>query len=276
MALFETNTTLIEKFKFRGICFLLTLRWLELRGSKNNANSIFALKDNTQFGKLWGEFKFHSNEASKLKSILTDEIESFQLDLDSYNLSLRTTKDFLNSLQTHEVDSHIMGIDKLRRLQSAKKLLVQKRDKAREQFQRMFVDDNEALFDVGTPSEQIMRKLMQVTIKMTITVDIEVVSEGSFFSKVVKKWADAGTTVEKFVKSLSVNDKNAFEIGLYGSGAHSVGAFSSKDGADISFFDPNYGVYESDGKLRKFGDDVANLLEDCYPKMTKVVVTYLV
>lgn len=269
MALFEKDASLAEKFKFRGICFILSLRWLDLRNQgKGNADSILGLKDQGRFLALWKEFDVQSQTARQVKQFIQEEIDLARSESRGYKEAIA------NVTSAGGMDPNTLR-DVLTDLQEKRQNRLERKRKGQDQLARMFASERDQILgngEVGTPSEQLLRRMFSMDIKMVNVADLTVKSK-SFFGNTMS-WVEAGQQVEQFISGMATSGPSMFEIGFYGSGAHSVAAFADDTGA-YSFFDPNYGVFVGDGTLNKLDVDVANLLKDKYSKMNKVVVTYL-
>ena len=273
-AIWSKFATLAEKYSFRGICFILSLRWLELKGKgKSDSASIQSLQDAGKFIELWKEFELQGQNASKIMSLLKDEISNSEEAISGYDKALEIIKSTINQLPSNAVDEHIQQREALQLMRKKKKDLVLVVKGCKQQLGNMFASEEEEAFgETGTASEQLLRKIFEVTVKLNWVVDLTVKSKSIFGDTL--SWTEAGKSVAEFVSVMSKGSAGQFEIGFYGSGAHSVALYAAGDGT-YAFFDPNYGVFTGDGNLNKLETDVANLLKDKYSKMNKVVVSFL-
>jgi hypothetical protein len=274
MAFLEDGASLAEKYQFRGICFILSLQWLELKNcGKSDSASILALKEKGRFLALWKDFTHQSQQAHHLKEMIEQEVELASGQIAAYGIAILDTKKAINSLKSDQIDEHIQQVASLQALRKKQKELINLQTGGKGQLKRMFASEAEqASGEPGTPSEQILRKMFGMNVKMITVEPLTLKEKGNFFKSDKMSWEDAGSAVAKFISALTVKTPGLFEIGFYGSGAHSVAVYVDRDGA-YAFFDPNYGIFA--GPSNKLDADIANLLKDQYPKMDKVVVSWI-
>jgi len=275
MALLEKEASLAEKYKFRGICFILSLRWLELKGlQKSDSDCITGLKEKGRFLSLWKDFELQSTTAQNLKETIELEIENASGQIAAYDIAISGTKHAINQLTTQETEQHIQQLAVLQTYRTKKKELVNLEKGGKAQLQRMFASEQEqASGEPGTASEQLLRRMFAMSVKMVSVAELTVKSKSAIWGETLS-WTEAGEAVAGFVSALAKGSAALFEIGFYGSGGHSVAVYADGKGA-YSFFDPNFGVFVGDGASNKLELDVANLLKDKYPRMNKVVVSWI-
>jgi hypothetical protein len=263
-----------QKYRFRGICFILSLQWLELKQSGTpDADAILALKDPGTFIQLWRDFELQGKNAATIKSLIENELSDTNTRISTYDTLISGLEQNLTSQTPGTVQERIAQREALLATQKSRKEQVAIQFGQQRQLKNMFASEEEqALGETGTPSEQTLRKMFNMAVK-NVTVENLTVKSKSFFGDTLS-WTEAGKAVGDFVAALTPAMPGLFEIGFYGSGAHSVAAWA--DGAgNYAFFDPNYGVFTGDGNLHKLETDVATLLKDHYAKMNKVVVSWI-
>ncbi|AGC48814.1 hypothetical protein MYSTI_07542 [Myxococcus stipitatus DSM 14675] len=268
-AVLDKDATLSEKFKFRGVCFILSHQWLECRSmGMDDAKSISKIKDGNTFHQLWGDFVTQGNNGSDIYSALSQEL-----------LKGPAMKERLR----HEISQ--AAPDEVPALTAKLHHAEETGQRLSAQMARMFegTEERQVLGEgSGTSSEKMMRKMFEMNAQSVSRVKFE------------PKHADAGNTLQRMFRSnpldrpakclelsndASTKPKPAlFEIGLYdpkpGGNAHSIALHIEQDGS-YSLFDPNIGVYKGDGTSHSFDKDLAQLMESYYPKMTEVVLTHL-
>ncbi|MBJ6761783.1 hypothetical protein JGU66_13495 [Myxococcaceae bacterium JPH2] len=274
VAFFEKQASIIEKYKFRGICFILSLQWLELRSSgKSNTASISTLLHGGKFRELWVDFETQGLMASRLQKELRTEIEQAHEAAESFVPAITGLKGMINQLRTDESDMHIQLLGQLQTFRAQRREQLLRERGAQGQLQHMFASEYEQLLgETGTASEQIMRKVFSLTLKMVVAEDLKVEKKRTLFADALN-WSHAGTIASQFAL-MAGKDPAMFEIGFYGDGAHSIALFTEGDGT-YSLFDPNYGVFEGDGNANTLSQDLAKLMEDKYAKMNKIVISWL-
>ncbi|MBU8898325.1 hypothetical protein DRW03_32820 [Corallococcus sp. H22C18031201] len=274
VAFFEKQASIIEKYKFRGICFILSLQWLELRSAGNtNAGSISKLLHGGKFRELWVDFETQTQMASRLQKELRTEVDQARIAAESFVPAISGLQGMINQLTTDETDLHIQLLARLQELRAQRREQVLRERGAKGQLQRMFASEDEQLHgDTGTFSEQIMRKVFAMTLKLVVVDDLKVEKKRTLFADTLN-WSHAGTIASQLVM-LTGDAPAMFEIGFYGDGAHSIALYTEGKGT-YSLFDPNYGVFEGNGNLNTLSQDLSKLMEDKYPKMNKFVISWL-
>lgn len=276
MAFLEDGASLAEKYQFRGICFILSLQWLELKSrGKSDSDSILGLKEKGRFLSLWKDFTLQTQQAHVLKETIESEVQLASTQIAAYGIAIADTKRAINSLKSDQIDEHIQQMASLQTFRKKQKELINVQKGGTAQLKRMFASEAEqASGEPGTPSEQILRKMFGMNVTMITVETLTLKEKGNLFKSDKMSWTEAGSAVAQFISALAKGTPGLFEIGFYGSGAHSVAAYVDGAGS-YAFFDPNYGIFSGDGASNKLDTDVANLLKDCYPKMNKVVVSWI-
>lgn len=275
-AFWSKYADIAQKYRFRGICFILSLQWLELKeAGLTDADAIRELKDPGKFIQLWNDFELQGKNAAKIKSLIEDELQNTETAIGTYDTLIQGFEQGLSGPTPGTVQERIAQHEALRVARTRRQEQLTLRSGQRQQLKNMFASEDESLRvqgEVGTPSEQTLRKMFSMTTQMADVVNLTVTSKGVFSNSL--SWPAAGKSVGDFVGALTTGMPGLFEIGFYGSGAHSVAAWADGNG-NYAFFDPNYGVFTGDGNLHTLEADVTNLLKDKYSKMNKVVVTWL-
>ncbi|WP_342376996.1 C58 family peptidase [Myxococcus stipitatus] len=271
-AVLDKDATLSEKFKFRGVCFILSHQWLECRSmGMDDAKSIARIKDGNTFHQLWGDFVTQGNHGSEIYSALSQEL-----------LRVVSTKSQLRqqiSQATPEQQPELTA-----RLQNAE--VADQRLSA--QLARMFAGDEERRTlggGSGTSSEEMMRKMFEMNAQSIKRVNFEPKHPAATDTSNALQRLFRSNPLDRPAKCLELSNEARtkptpalFEIGLYnpkpGGSAHSIALHLGDDGS-YSLFDPNIGVFQGDGKTHSFDKDLAQLMESYYPKMTEVLLTHL-
>ncbi|QSQ17103.1 YopT-type cysteine protease domain-containing protein [Myxococcus landrumensis] len=262
----DKDAGIIDRAKFSGICFILSLHFLESKAAgDSDEKSISKFKEPGNFHQLWDDFAFHNKNAENLKGEISG----------AYVGSMTQEANLRGQLAQAPASQHA---DINQKLQSA----TLTKTGAQSQLERMFVGGGEQGFELsrggvpllGKPGEQIMRKLFSMDVADVHRVELTVVTKRLLTADKLN-WSEACADVAQKVGSAGT--PALFEIGLYGkdgADGHSI-ALHVDAGGSYSLFDPNYGVFKGDGTNQTFGDDLTKLLETKYPKHKQVVLSTL-
>ncbi|RKH72955.1 YopT-type cysteine protease domain-containing protein [Corallococcus aberystwythensis] len=275
-AFWSKYADIAQKYRFRGICFILALQWLELKeAGTSDADAILELKDPGRFLQLWNDFELQGKNAAKIKKLIEDELSNTETAISTYDTLIEGFEQGLTSQAPGSVRERIAQHEALRMARTRRQDQVAIQSGQQRQLKNMFASEEESdrvQGEIGTASEQTLRKMFSMTVQMAEVANLTVTSKGLLSNSL--SWPAAGKSVGDFVAALATGTPGLFEIGFYGSGAHSVAAWADGNGR-YAFFDPNYGVFTGDGNLNTLEADVANLLKDKYSKMNKVVVSWI-